>query len=65
MQFHEILLDFHGKYSKKILEIAFGSFKLFPSSKIDLWPFLKWQKMDFGQKNFVKLIYLIFWPGLF
>ena len=47
----------------------FGSFKLFPSSKIDFWPFLKSQKMEFGQKKiFVKLIYLIsrvFWPGLF
>ena len=48
----------------------FGSFKLFPGSKIDFWPFLKLQKMEFGQKNFVKLIYeffgvdffLIFWP---
>ena len=36
-----------------------GSFNLFPSSKIDFWPFLKLQKMEFGQKNFVKLIYLI------
>ena len=25
------------------------NFKLFPSSKIDFWPFLKWQKMEFGQ----------------
>ena len=23
-----------------------GIFKLFPSSKIDFWPFLKWQKME-------------------
>ena len=30
----------------------FGSFKLFPSSKIDVWPFLKLQKMEFGQKKF-------------
>ena len=30
----------------------FGSFKLFPSSKIDFWPFLKLQKMEFGQKKF-------------
>ena len=38
----------------------FGSFKLFPSSKIDFWPFLKLQKMEFGKKKkFVKLIYLI------
>ena len=48
----------------------FGSFKLFPSSKIDFWPFLKLQKMEFGQKKIVKLIYLIsrvffFWPGPF
>ena len=28
----------------------FGSFKLFPSSKIDFWPFLKLQKVEFGQK---------------
>ena len=28
-----------------------GSFKLFPSSKIDFWPFLKCQKMEFGQKK--------------
>ena len=45
------------------------SFKLFPSSKIDVWPFLKLQKMDFGEKIFfVKLIYLtsrVFWPGFF
>ena len=34
-------------------EIAFfGSFKLFLSSKIDFWPFLKLQKMAFGQKFF-------------
>ena len=29
-----------------------SSFKLFPRSKIDFCPFLKWQKMDFGQKQF-------------
>ena len=44
--------------------------KLFPSSKIDFWPFLKLQNMEFGQKNFfVKLNYLIslgfFLRGLF
>ena len=27
------------------------SFELFPSSKIDFWPFLKLQKMEFGQKK--------------
>ena len=29
-----------------------GSPKLFPSSKIDFWPFLKLQKMEFRQKHF-------------
>ena len=29
-----------------------GSFKLFLSSKIDFWPFLKLQKMEFGQTKF-------------
>ena len=33
--------------SKKIS----GSFKLFSSSKINFWSFLKLQKMEFGQKN--------------
>ena len=28
----------------------FWSFKLFPSSKMDFWPFLKLQKMEFGKK---------------
>ena len=41
---------FHGKYSV---------LSFFPVQKIDFWPFLKLQKMDFGQKKFVKLIYLI------
>ena len=30
--------------------------KLFPSSKNDFWPFLKWQKMEFGQKKFFREI---------
>ena len=29
----------------------FGSFEHFPSTKIDFWPFLKLQKMEFGQKK--------------
>ena len=33
-------------------DCIFGSFKLFPSSKIDFWPFLKLQKIEFGQKKF-------------
>ena len=56
------------KMSRQKNLCIFGSFKHFPSSKIDFWPFLKLQKMEFGQKNCVKLIYLIsrvFWPGLF
>ena len=35
----------------------FGSFKLFPSSKIDFWSFLELQKM--------KIDLFVFWPGLF
>ena len=30
-------------------------FKLFPSSKIDFWPFFKLQKMDFCQKIFCEI----------
>ena len=33
--------------------MIFGSFNLFPTSKIDFWPFLKLQKMEFGQKKIV------------
>ena len=34
-------------------EMAFlAGFKLFPSSEIDFWSFLKLLKMDFGQKKF-------------
>ena len=37
---------------KKNREIAFlAVFNFFPSSKIDFWPFLKLQKMEFGQKK--------------
>ena len=40
-------------------EIAFlAIFKLFLSSKIDFWPFLKLQKMEFGQKFFFREIEL-------
>ena len=42
------------------MKLHFGSFNLFPSSKIDFWSFLKLQKMEFGQKKFVKLIYFQF-----
>ena len=42
---------------------------VFPSSKIDFWPFLKVQKMEFGQKNIREIdlshFTRVFWPGLF
>ena len=38
-----------------------GSFEIFPSSKIDFWPFFKLQKMEIGKKNFfVRLKILLF-----
>ena len=49
---------FHRKYkkvqAKKLVKSnkSFGSFKLFPRSKVDFWPFLKLQKMELGQKKF-------------
>ena len=33
------------------MKLHFCSFKLFPSSKIDFWPFLKLQKTDFGHSK--------------
>ena len=41
----------------------FGSFKLFPSSKIDFWPFLKLQKMEFRQKIFLWNWFLFYFIG--
>ena len=37
--------------SKKIFSwnCIFDSFEVFPSSKIDIWSFLKWPKMEFSQ----------------
>ena len=32
-----------------------GSVKSFPSSKIDIWSFLKSLKMEFGQKKFPEI----------
>ena len=48
-------LIFSIKIRKKITKncILVWSFKLFPSSKIDVWPFLKSQKMEFAQKNYL------------
>ena len=47
----------------------FSCFKLFPSSKIVFWPFLKLQKMEFGQKNFSWNWFIwfqeFFWPERF
>ena len=34
------------------MKLHFWRFKLFPSSKIDFCPFLKLQKMEFGQNNY-------------
>ena len=71
MQFYDLLLlNFHEKYEFfSPWNCIFGSFKLFPSSKIDFWPFLKLQKMEFGQKNFLWNWFIwfheFFWPGLF
>ena len=45
-----------------------GNFKLFPSSKIDFWPFMKLQKIKFGQKiswNWFIWFDEFFCPGLF
>ena len=52
------ILKSPGKKSREIKqshlfrEIAFLAVKLFPSSKIDFWSFLKLQKMKFGPKKF-------------
>ena len=47
----------------------FGSFKLFPSSKIDFWPFLKLQKNEIWPKifswNWFLWFHEFFLPGLF
>ena len=42
-------------------EIAFLAvvLNIFPNSKIDFWPFLKLQLMEFSEKKIVKLICLI------
>ena len=50
-----------NSWNQKIISwnCIFGSFKLFPSSKIDFWPFLKLQKMEFGQKKIFLWTYLI------
>ena len=34
---------------------TFGDVKLCPSSKIDFWPYLKWQKMKFSKKFFCEI----------
>ena len=41
-----------------LCEIAFLA--VFPGSKIDFWPFLKLQKMEFGQKKFHEIDLLDF-----
>ena len=53
-------MELENIQKKLFHEIAFlAVLKHFASSKNDFWPYLKWQKMEFGQKNFVKLIYSI------
>ena len=39
------------KSKTNFVNCIFDSFKLFPRSKIDFWPFLKLQKMHFVQKK--------------
>ena len=46
--------------AKKLVKLHFYSLKFFPSSKIDFWPFLKLQKMEFGQKKFREIDLLDF-----
>ena len=43
----------------------FGNFKLSSGSKIDFLPFLKLQKMDFGQKRFFRDIDLFDFTSFF
>ena len=42
----------------------FGSFQLFLSSKIEFWPFLKLEKMEFGQKT-IREFDLFYFTNLF
>ena len=58
-----------AKKTREIKKIIFGSFKLFPSSKIDFWSFLKLQKIEFGLKKFRDIdlfdfTSFFFWTGL-
>ena len=49
--------------SKKIFFVKlhfWQLYKLFPSSKIDFWPFLKLQKMEFGQKKLREIDLFVF-----
>ena len=38
---------------------------VFPSSKIDFWPYLKLQKMEFGQKKIIRVIDLFDFTSFF
>ena len=49
----------HIKKIHVIIKVLIKIQVIFPSSKNDFWPFFKLQKIEFGRKNFVKLIYLI------
>ena len=66
--FGEISRKFFMKSNKfKIFfrEIAIlAVLNFFPSSKIDFWPILKWQKMEFGQ-NKISWNWFIWFHGFF
>ena len=52
--------------SKKFRELAFlAVLNFFPVQKIDIWPFLKFKKMEFGQKNFFREINLFVFTNFF
>ena len=62
-------VDEKVREAQRARKFKFSSFQVFPSSKIEFWPFLTLQKMDFGQKIFCEIdlfdFTIFFWPGLF
>ena len=64
-QFHERIHIFSWNSNNFFSwNCTFGSFNLFPSSKIDFWPFLQLQTMEFGQK-FISWNWFILFHGFF
>ena len=52
----KILNIFHENYENEFREIAFlAVLNFFPVQKIEFWPFLKLQKIEFGQKIFCEI----------